>query len=149
MRGRHTGRFQSTESPSHRLAAATAPFHKGAGRVWCARSLPPSFASQMTPPSSEGGFFPWPPLTRGLSSAARLGERSPRFPCRARQGCCALHITGERSLLWDVFIHLLEILPRHAQFWRPKPPLRGLSCKGFVKIFPTGGVPQVFSREIW
>ena len=33
-------------------------------------------------PSSEGGFFPWPPLTRGLSSAARLGERSPRFPPR-------------------------------------------------------------------
>ena len=54
------------------------------GRTRCARSLPPSFASQMPPPSSEGGFFPWPPLTRGLSSAARLGERSPRFPCGAR-----------------------------------------------------------------
>ena len=44
-----------------------------------------------------------------LSSTARLGERSPRFHCRARQGCYALHITGELPLLWDVFIHLLEI----------------------------------------
>ena len=32
----------------------------------------------------RGRLFPWPPLTRGLSSAARLGERSPRFPRRAR-----------------------------------------------------------------
>ena len=30
MRGRRAGRFRSTESPSHRLAAVTAPFHKGA-----------------------------------------------------------------------------------------------------------------------
>ena len=57
----------------------------------------------------RGRLFPWPPLTRGLSSAARLGERSPRISRRARQGCCALHITEELSLVWDVFIHLLEI----------------------------------------
>ena len=37
------------------------------GRVWCAQSLPPSFASQMPPPSSEGGFFAGftPPYTPG------------------------------------------------------------------------------------
>ena len=74
-------------------------------------------------PSDEGRF----PLSGGngqrpkgvgmLSSAARLGERSPRFPCRARQGCRALHITGELSLLWDVFIHLLEIGRYCALFW--------------------------------
>ena len=30
-----------------------------------------------------------------------------------------------------------------------KPPLRGLSCKGFVKIFPTGGVPHgIFSGNL-
>ena len=36
MRGRHTERSRLTESPSHRLAAATAPFDKGAGRTLCA-----------------------------------------------------------------------------------------------------------------
>ena len=42
------------------------------GRVWCARSLPPSFASQMPPPSSEGGFL------RGVLSLAPSDEG--RFP---------------------------------------------------------------------
>ena len=160
MRGRHTGRFQSTESPSHRLAAVTAPFHKGArgGHIgpplqdggtryivgaasWTRRPLPSPHrgeggpkgrmrgrarqrtpcvgrekvnwpegpreaglgrdpARPATPPGLSlrhllrkchlphqreafcGGCSLWPPLTRGLSSAARLGERSPRFPCR-------------------------------------------------------------------
>ena len=36
MRGRREGRLLSTESPSHRLAAATAPFDKEAGRTLCA-----------------------------------------------------------------------------------------------------------------
>ena len=98
-----------TSAPAEVVRRHEITHHVGRGLAPSAQSLPPSFASQMPPPSSEGGFFPWPPLTRGLSSAARLGERSPRFPCRARQGCRALHITGELPLLWDVFIHLLEI----------------------------------------
>ena len=42
-----------------------------------AQSLPPSFAPQMPPPSSEGGFFVeaflWPPLMRGLSAVRLTG----------------------------------------------------------------------------
>ena len=141
-KGRMRGRMRGTSSPwapsSVSLCSTASPWKGEAimGHAMCAptaqhrrrtassaQSLPPSFASQMPPPSSEGGFFPWPPLTRGLSSAARLGERSPRFPCKARQGCCALHITGELPLLWDVFIHLLEI-GRYCAFFRTQGQAR-------------------------
>ena len=57
-----------TSAPAEVVRRHEITHHVGRGLAPSAQSLPPSFASQMPPPSSEGGFLRgcslWPPLTR-------------------------------------------------------------------------------------
>ena len=107
------GAFPVNGIPQSPPCGGDSPLSQG-GRARMVRPVSPSVicfanATSLVRGRLFAGCSLWPPLTRELSSAARLGERSPRIPRRARQGCCALHITEELSLVWDVFIHLLEI----------------------------------------
>ena len=70
-----------TSAPAEVIRRHEITHHVGRGLAPSTQSLPPSFASQMPPPSSEGGFF------AGFTP----------------------YIPRKLSLLWDVFIHLLEI----------------------------------------
>ena len=70
-----------TSAPAEVIRRHEITHHVGRGLAPSTQSLPPSFASQMPPPSSEGGFF------AGFSP----------------------HIPRKLPALWDVFIHLLEI----------------------------------------
>ena len=112
MRGRHTERSRSIESPSHRLTAATAPFHKGAGRTLCAptmvqlcraRLLAPPMGELSAKPT-EGGTSqgPFRPLRghlphRGRRWRVHLRRARPPEPSPRGEGGPKGRMRGRRS----------------------------------------------------
>ena len=83
-----------TSAPAEVVRRHEITHHVGRGLAPSAQSLPPSFASQMPPPSSEGGFLRgcslWPPLTRADSPCQ--GADSPYQGEMSRSG------RGDREL---------------------------------------------------
>ena len=64
-----------TSAPAEVVRRHEITHHVGRGLAPSAQSLPPSFASQMPPPSSEGGFFYWSPLTRDAVERSETGGK--------------------------------------------------------------------------
>ena len=121
MMGRRAGRLLSTESPSHRLAAATAPFHKGAGRTMCAptrRQAGRPLIRPCGPPSPHGegtarpGGRPYketgaisPPVSLRSTAPSSEGakENTPRKkpPSDDGGGICEANDGGRDRAAWQ------------------------------------------------